>query len=1429
MKWINLLWTGLLLACTCVKAQKATVAGELTSPYPTLENLSLEWPITGDDNLNGSVKIEYREKGSSEWLEGMPLRRVPADSNKLSTNLGRTPPGYWGFRWINKHAGSIFFLKPGACYEIKARLNDPDGGSVEKTIVACTRALPLVCKSDSIVNITPGEYDTLHTVNGIENKRIVYRSPNGRAQFKHIDLRNRKWVTVEGLAVYNSDSTGFGINLTGAENIVIQHCEIKSTYGVVAYLPGANSCIISNNVVTGPYPWGEELMGAGGATNGEGIQMTGSGNIICYNTVSGFRDCISLMEDEHAANQSSIDIYNNEISNGLDDGIEADFCFSNCRIYKNRITNCFVGLSSQPSLGGPTYFIRNVMYNIIHSGFKLKRRSRGDVVLHNTLLKVGVGFGGNDTMDHAYFRNNLAFGGPADFKVGHYGTGGAFAADMKSPGKYSDLDYDAVGIYQQPYKAVIGSKKFSEVEKHGLANVPFESTFNNVIFPLEFKKEFAPPDLTLKEGSMPIDAGQVIPNINNNFKDNAPDIGAYEYREPVPVYGASRYYAEETTDGEMNDGKLFTGHENLDNPKFAALIKKYRLDTVVKDESDELKRILLLRDWIRSKIKIDNIGPFPGDGSAESILDEAIKGHGFHCAHYSLVQQAVMNAYGYVTRFVRVDDGGVENGEGHHAVNEIWLNSFGKWFMSDTKYNYHFEKKGVPQSALEIHQEYLKNGARDLTMVRGRDRVPVDYYPEMKRTATQFARIYTWISWSQTNDDYTAWPGGDTKLIVYGDDYFLNHTWMRNGKPHWAYHTPFFDTVYSKNAIEWAPNTVSPMCVFNGDTVSIKLQSNTPNFLRYEMKNSFAGEWVEAKQSNKISLSKSRCEFYFRAINKAGVAGPVYHLMIRKHPAFDSTRVNEQLGIKVPMRDGINLSTNIFRPAGGSEKFPVLLLRTPYNKGEKGRHGEYNFVAKGYAVVVQDCRGRYESEGEFDPFQNEANDGFDTQEWIGRQPWCNGSIVTFGSSYEGATQWLPSAKPSKYLKGMFTSKTFAVPYNEVYYGGAFRILRFVPWGWQMSERNSMSNIPQARSDSAYKSIPLINSDERVGLNVPFLKKWMQHPAKDQYWAGTSNDSPRIAQIATFNVAGWFDSFIQGTLDNYMRAVDASKGKVRHRLVVGPWIHGNEDRKTGDLDFGEFAVFDDRSEEEKFFDEILKGKKGADSTDEYPVKLFVMGINKWRYEKEWPLKRAAYTKFYLSSSKGANSSAGDGRLDTTLSNANAADTFTYDPMHPIPNAGNLQPVDQSHIEKRKDVLVFSTGVLEKDVEVTGPLSAVIYASSSAVTTDFTAKLLDVYPDGRAFNLREGIIRSTLREADTVLKPIKPGKVYRYDINLWSISNVFRKGHRIRLEISSSNFPMFDRNLNTCLIPATCSTAVRAFQKVFHNKKYPSHILLPVVHW
>ncbi len=506
----------LLFTGTGLFAQDHTIPGEIRVPFPTIINLAVEWNIQGDDNLNGTVDLAYRKKGERSWTRGMPLFRVPAGENT-------------GFSWSNKHSGSIFDLEPDTPYEIRLRLSDPDGGAEERIVDARTRMVPEIGQHAEIIELQPGTYDTLFTRSGTPNHPVVYRCSEGKAIYKHIDLQNREWVFILGLNVINLENKGIAIQLNGSENCVIQGCTINAIYGIVAYLPGASNCFISDNIVTGICEWSSRAMGSNGDNIGEGIQLTGPGNVICYNRVTGFRDCISTMEDSHVNMQTCIDIYNNDIYRAADDAIEADFCFSNCRIFRNRITNCYIGLSSQPGLGGPNYFVRNAMYNLINGGLKLQRMSRGDVILHNTMIKIGRGLGGNAPMDHAYFRNNLAIGGPTTEKAwGKWGVGNPWAADIRDPGMHSSFDHDAVGVYDTPYIAKIGDKDFAEVEKHGVERLILHDVFNDIEFPNPPVPERDVPDLRPKAGSRVEDAAVFIPNINDHYKGLAPDCGAYE-------------------------------------------------------------------------------------------------------------------------------------------------------------------------------------------------------------------------------------------------------------------------------------------------------------------------------------------------------------------------------------------------------------------------------------------------------------------------------------------------------------------------------------------------------------------------------------------------------------------------------------------------------------------------------------------------------------------------------------------------------------------------------------------------------------------------------------------------------------------------------------------------------------------------------------
>jgi uncharacterized protein len=560
--------------------------------------------------------------------------------------------------------------------------------------------------------------------------------------------------------------------------------------------------------------------------------------------------------------------------------------------------------------------------------------------------------------------------------------------------------------------------------------------------------------------------------------------------------------------------------------------------------------------------------------------------------------------------------------------------------------------------------------------------------------------------------------------------------------------------------------------------------------------------------------------------------------MILSQPSFcqnkelpaSVNKVIEEIDVKVPMSDGVRLSTNIYRPDAPG-KFPVLLMRSPYGNGGEGNNQAGYAVEHGYIVVLQDTRGRFESEGIFDAMQPETLDGFDTQQWIGRQSWCNGKIGTFGGSYVGFTQWMPAPLGSPYLITMFPEVTFSDLHDVAYQNGAFFLDLLGPWSYEMTcPYNVNIDSLMKQPDKILMHLPLIDQDKIPGWKIPFLRDWLSHPEHDRYWDRTSiGDGYKRINVSVYAIGGWYDIFLKGTIDNFLKMTgpDIASGiRQKQKLMIGPWIHAMGNRKVGDLDFGETADLNDTELMLRWFDSQLKGINNG-IIDEPPVKIFVMGENKWRFENEWPLARTTYLNYYFHSSGNANSISGEGMLDTRPPSAENGDKYIYDPSDPVRTLGGMGPYDQQQLEKRSDVVVYTTPPLREDIEVTGPVNAIVYASSSARNTDFTAKLVDVYPDGRAIRICEGIIRADHRNQSEKPSLIEPGRIYPFKIDLWATSNLFKKGHQIRIEISSSNFPRFDRNLNTGNYFATDTTILKAEQHIYHSTEYPSHIVLPVI--
>ncbi|GJM29495.1 MAG: hypothetical protein DHS20C17_21300 [Cyclobacteriaceae bacterium] len=351
------------------------------------------------------------------------------------------------------------------------------------------------------------------------------------------------------------------------------------------------------------------------------------------------------------------------------------------------------------------------------------------------------------------------------------------------------------------------------------------------------------------------------------------------------------YYVADISNQEYLPNTVFESYEDLSSPKVAALKEKYLPDTILHGEEDEFRRILLLREWIGEIIHISDFETsYPGEGSPEGILDAAIDGHGFHCGHYMIVQNALLNAHGYITRCLGAGPGVPGGPDFHHGINEVWSNTYKKWFLSDAKYNHHFEKDGIPLSALEIRDEYLRNEARDIVLVTGHDRRPIPYdlvknaSGEMIQTTKKdFAQVYTWISWERTSDRFTGRPHNRDQLsylIMYADDYFKDNTWIWDGNPHWAYGTEFIKEVEHRKAIEWTPNTISSKVSIENNQALVRLTSTTPNLLTYQLKTASAKEWENIGDSLTLQLTSSDNQMAFRTVNLAGVAGPEHTLII---------------------------------------------------------------------------------------------------------------------------------------------------------------------------------------------------------------------------------------------------------------------------------------------------------------------------------------------------------------------------------------------------------------------------------------------------------------------------------------------------------------------------------------------------------------------
>ncbi len=545
------------------------------------------------------------------------------------------------------------------------------------------------------------------------------------------------------------------------------------------------------------------------------------------------------------------------------------------------------------------------------------------------------------------------------------------------------------------------------------------------------------------------------------------------------------------------------------------------------------------------------------------------------------------------------------------------------------------------------------------------------------------------------------------------------------------------------------------------------------------------------------------------------------------------------------MRDGVKLSANIFLP-DAEGRFPVIFQRMPY--GASGRNPGEFYAQRGYAFVIQDCRGRYDSEGEFYPFRDDGKDGYDSLNWICAQPWSNGRVGMFGPSYLGLVQWALAVEGHPALQAMVPNVMTCNFWKRGYWcNGAFSLALSALWTClEVSSRTSdLGLIPSYDLNKFFRHLPLRTLDSYAGRPCEFWQDFLEHAQYDDYWKNISVHEHFDKVVApAYLMGGWYDYYAGEAFDAFrgMRDQATGEARARSRIIIGPWSHLiSQSPQLGEVDFGAHSYLNINALALRWFDCLLKDMDTG-ILDEPPVTIFVMGINAWRHEDEWPLARTRFTDFFLHSRSVAKHDPSDGLLNEVLPRDEPPDRYVYDPENPVPTLGGNHsicweeafhviqpgPFDQSSVEQRDDVLTYTTPLLETDMEVTGPVTLHLYAATDAPDTDWTAKLVDVYPDGRAINLTEGILRARFHKS--IYAPpelIEPGKVYEYKIDLQPTSNVFRKGHRVRLEISSSNFPLWDRNPNTGHKQGYDDELRIAHQTIFHTSEYPSRIVLPVI--
>ncbi len=551
-------------------------------------------------------------------------------------------------------------------------------------------------------------------------------------------------------------------------------------------------------------------------------------------------------------------------------------------------------------------------------------------------------------------------------------------------------------------------------------------------------------------------------------------------------------------------------------------------------------------------------------------------------------------------------------------------------------------------------------------------------------------------------------------------------------------------------------------------------------------------------------------------------------------------QVRAEFGVMSPMRDGIQLSSDIWFPQEQGAH-PAILVRTPYLKTMS--FGDFNipglasyFARNGYVVVVQDTRGRGDSDGSFGFFFEDEKDGYDSIEWIAEQPWSNGRVCMMGVSYLGTVQWLAAKARPPHLVCIVPTAPAGRYIDELpYQGGAFMMQWALSWINGTSGRISQDNAAQVDWEKVFAHRPLLTMDEVMGRRMPLYRDFLQNHTMNDYWKRIqfTADDFRAIDLPALTVTGWFDGDQPGAMYYWYGMADHSPAKDKQFLIVGPWDHGQTflggATKIGEMALSPESVLDNKAVHLAFFDHYLKGT--AEEYDAPRAKVFVTGSNTWREFTAYPPPEVEARRLYFHSGGRANSLTGDGTLSWDEPRQESQDAYTYDPHHPVPSdiGGATNAVDRRPVQRRDDVLVYTSEVLDAPVEIIGRVEIELHAATDARDTDFTAVITDVYPDGRAVSLgpTTGVIRARYRNGIDHTELVTPGEVEKYVLNLRDIGHMFLPGHRIRVEISSSAYPLFNPNQNTGNPVATDTEWKVAHQTIYHDRAHPSAIVLPIV--